>query len=397
MLAIYIFHTRYISCDYFLKKFMKVRSVDTTIINNNAGRNQNTVSAGINAAKNTSNKLSFKGFDPTTSLIDFWAAIARGGLAASFTVQDMLGTNFPRTFAALDRNKDITGKNNYKAAIEVAIREFTTGPSMFIIPALVLSGASRYSGTANKVPVDNIAIFSDIMKGTVNNLGENKFKDVDFKSLSKEELSEAGMQIKKTFYKDVFESIFSQFDSTAGINTDEYVELMLKAESPDVPKRNFFMSMFNKKVMKNGVPVDSKDEILAQLSTKFAADKKSHTKGWGNFLSARVIPDAKPLNITDIVDDMKNFSNDFAKQYISAQGKDLQAGSKVLVEKFVNNFRDSRIGSRFVTNVMMVIATGLFMSIIPKLYTRSKTNPETEAIYAQVNKQRQGASNNEDK
>ncbi len=388
---------RYISCDYFLKKFMKVRSVDTTIINNNAGGGRNSAPSGISASKNTSNKLSFKGFDPTTSLIDFWAAIARGGLAASFTVQDMLGTNFPRTFAALDRNKDITGKNNYKAAIEVAIREFTTGPSMFIIPALVLSGASKYSGTANKVPVDNIAIFSDIMKGTVNNLSENKFKDVDFKSLSKEELTDAGMQIKRTFYKDVFESIFSQFDNKTGINVDEYVELMLKAESPNVPKRNFFMSMFNKKVMKDGVPVDSKDEVLSQLSTKFAADKKSHTNGWGNFLSAKVIPDSKPLNISDIVDDMKNFSNDFAKQYITAQGKDIQAGSKVLVEKFVNNFRDSRIGSRFITNVMMVVATGLFMSIIPKLYTRSKTNPETEAIYAQVNKQRQGAANDENK
>ncbi len=235
------------------------------------------------------------------------------------------------------------------------------------------------------------------MKGTVNNLSENKFKDVDFKSLSKEELTDAGMQIKRTFYKDVFESIFSQFDNKTGINVDEYVELMLKAESPNVPKRNFFMSMFNKKVMKDGVPVDSKDEVLSQLSTKFAADKKSHTNGWGNFLSAKVIPDSKPLNISDIVDDMKNFSNDFAKQYITAQGKDIQAGSKVLVEKFVNNFRDSRIGSRFITNVMMVVATGLFMSIIPKLYTRSKTNPETEAIYAQVNKQRQGAANDENK
>uniref|UniRef100_UPI003A859A1A hypothetical protein n=1 Tax=Helicobacter ganmani TaxID=60246 RepID=UPI003A859A1A len=58
---------------------------------------------------------------------------------------------------------------------------------------------------------------------------------------------------------------------------------------------------------------------------------------------------------------------------------------------------DSRIGSRFITNVMMVVVTGLFMSIIPKLYTRSKANPETEAIYAQVNKQRQGAANDENK
>ena len=56
-----------------------------------------------------------------------------------------------------------------------------------------------------------------------------------------------------------------------------------------------------------------------------------------------------------------------------------------------------KILKKFKTNVTMVVATGLFMSIIPKLYTRNKTNPETDAIYAQVNKQRQGAANNENK
>ena len=101
---------------------MKVRSVDNTIIQNR----QDALNATPKNARTFNSSLSaspsFKGIDPTTAMIDFWAAIARGGLAASFTVQDMLGTNFPRTFAALDRNKDITGKNNYKAAVEVAIR-----------------------------------------------------------------------------------------------------------------------------------------------------------------------------------------------------------------------------------------------------------------------------------
>lgn len=399
MLATYVYLMRYIFCDRFLKKFMKVRSVNNTIINNSLTEGRDIGQSQASVLKNSKNnrQISFKGADLTTSLIDFWAAIARGGMAASFTVQDMLGTNFPRTFAALDRNKDITGKNNYKAAVEVAIREFTTGPSMFIIPALVLAGASHYSGEANKVPVDNIAIFSDIMKGSINTLGDNKFKDIDFKSLSKDELQNANIEIKKTFYKDVFQNIFSQFEGASDINIDEYVDLMLKAEDQATPKRNFFMSMFNKKITKDGVQVDAKDEILSQLSTKFVADKKSHTQGWGDFLTAKIIPGSKPLKISDIVDDMKNYSNDFAKQYLSAQGKNVQSNSKMLVEKFVDNFRDARIGSRFITNVMMVVATGLFMSIIPKLYTRNKTNPETDAIYAQVNKQRQGAANNENK
>lgn len=379
---------------------MKVRSVDNTIIQRKKDT-QSTVPVALRTVKNDSftstlaynNTPSFKGMDPTTCLIDMWAAIARGGLAASFTVQDMLGTNFPRTFAALDRNKDITGKNNYKAAVEVAIREFTTGPSMFVIPALVLAGASGFSGEANRVPKDTIAVFSNIMKGTMNGLQENKFKGVDFSSMTTAEAQEACKTIKEAFYSDVFKGIFAQYnEGGSNIDIKEYVDLMMKAEHPDTPKRNFYMSMFNKKVSVLGKEVDSKDEIISQLSTKFVADKKAHTKGWGNFLTAKIIPNGKEFDISHIAADMKNFTDDFARQYVTTQRKNSNGG-RVILEKFIDNFRNARMGSRVLTNILMVVATGAFMCIIPKLYTRNKTNPETDAIYEQVNQQRKGAVN----
>ncbi len=379
---------------------MKVRSVDNTIIQRKKDT-QSTVPVALRTVKNDSftstlaynNTPSFKGMDPTTCLIDMWAAIARGGLAASFTVQDMLGTNFPRTFAALDRNKDITGKNNYKAAVEVAIREFTTGPSMFVIPALVLAGASGFSGEANRVPKDTIAVFSNIMKGTMNGLQENKFKGVDFSSMTTAEAQEACKTIKEAFYSDVFKGIFAQYnEGGSNIDIKEYVDLMMKAEHPDTPKRNFYMSMFNKKVSVLGKEVDSKDEIISQLSTKFVADKKAHTKGWGNFLTAKIIPNGKEFDISHIAADMKNFTDDFARQYVTTQRKNPNGG-RVILEKFIDNLRNARMGSRVLTNILMVVATGAFMCIIPKLYTRNKTNPETDAIYEQVNQQRKGAVN----
>ncbi len=285
--------------------------------------------------------------------------------------------------------------NNYKAAVEVAIREFTTGPSMFVIPALVLASATRFSkfaGEANRVATDNIAIFSDVMKGTMNGLHDGTFKNVDFSNMTTSEAKEATNTIKEAFYTDVFKGIFAQYgEEGKNINIKDYVDLMMKAEHPDTPKRNFFMSMFNKKATVLGREVDSKDEIMSQLSSKFVADKKAHTKGWGNFLSAKITPGSKALNIGDIADDMRNFSTDFAKQYVSAQRKDLNGG-RIILEKFINNFRDMRMGSRFATNLLMVLATGLFMCFIPKLYTRNKTNPETDAIYEQVNQQRKGAN-----
>lgn len=376
---------------------MKVNGVENTTYNNAAGvansnggakHYNNTPTAGVSSTP------SFRGIDPTTCMIDFWAAVARGGLAASFTVQDMTGTNFPRTIAALDRNKDITGKNNYKAAVEVAIREFTTGPSMFIIPALVLAGASNMAGEANRVPVANITDFSEVMKGTMSDLHKNQFRNVNFKKMTNEQANKACFEIKKAFYGDVFKSIFASHGIDEGkINIDEYVRLMMKAEDPNTPSRNFFMNMLNKKVKVLGREVDSKDEVLSQIAAKFVEDKKVHGKGWGDFLTAKVLPTSKGTGINDLMDDLKHYSNNFAKSYITSKRADIPLDKRIISSKFIDNFRDFHCGSRFLTSAMMVIATGLFMCFIPKLYTRNKTNPETDAIYAQVNQQRKGAVN----
>lgn len=374
---------------------MKVNSLQITNINNKISDNKNTNPVRYSAVQNfNSTAPSFTGVDPTSCLIDFWAAIARGGHAASFTVQDMFGTNFPRTYAALDRNKDITGKNNYKAAVEVAIREFTTGPSMFIVPAIVLAAATRLSGEANKVDTNNIAVFSDIMKGTISNLAENEFKNIDFKTIDTKEAKDVLQTIKKAFYKDTFENIFKQYDIGENkVNINEYVDMMMQIEDPNVPKRNFLMSMFKKRVKVLGKEVDSKDEILSKLCSKFVEDKKANTTGWGDFLSTKVRKGGKTFKINDIAADMKNFTDDFAKNYIAAQRK----GAVDVSGRFIENFKDMRIGTRCVTNIAIVVATGLFMSIIPKLYTRNKTNPETDAIYEQVNQQRKGAVNEDNK
>lgn len=380
---------------------MKVRSIDNTTLNNVRGQ-----AAGLPGASSylytadmsqKRDSVTFKGIDPTTSMIEFWAAMSRGGLAASFTVQDMLGTNFPRTFAALDRNKDLTGKNNYKAAVEVMIREFTTGPSMFVIPAIVLAVSSRLTGEANRVPTSNIADLSTIMKQTIQRLDEGEFKDVDFRKLSTKETKKAAQTIKKAFYNDVFTSIFEQYETTGKkVDINEYVKLMMKAESPETPKRNFFMAMFKKKAKVFGKEVEAKDEVLSRLASKFVSDKKAHTSGWGDFLRASVVKGGKEWNISDITSDIQNYSDDFIKQYLTAQRKDAKGARKIVADKFIETFKNKRIGTRCATNILMVVATGLFMSIIPKLYTRNKTNPETDAIYAQVNQQRKGASS-EDK
>ena len=81
---------------------MKVNNIQNYNCYNNSFQKARS---GVSQNKSQNNP-SFKG----DMMINFWDAVARGGFAASFTIQDMTGTNFPRTWQALQRNKDITGE-----------------------------------------------------------------------------------------------------------------------------------------------------------------------------------------------------------------------------------------------------------------------------------------------
>lgn len=65
MLATYVYLMRYIFCDRFLKKFMKVRSVNNTIINNSLTESRDIGQSQASVLKNSKNnsQISFKGAD----------------------------------------------------------------------------------------------------------------------------------------------------------------------------------------------------------------------------------------------------------------------------------------------------------------------------------------------
>ena len=153
--------------------------------------------------KQDSNDLSFKGIvgDGIVAVMD---GIERGGIAASFTVQDMFGTNFPRTYNGLQRNRDITGEYNFQEAKEVALREFITGPSMFLIPLAILFGVRNLAGTAYSVPGKRIEAFSNILTGN------DELKNI---------LVNTPDEFKSKYYASVFRNILSS--STTRLNDAE--------------------------------------------------------------------------------------------------------------------------------------------------------------------------------
>ena len=302
------------------------------------------------------NNTSFRG--ATDALVRFWEGVDRGGLAASFTIQDMLGTNIPRTWAAKDVGKDLTGKNNWGAVVENGLREFLTGPSMFVVPGGVLYASTKFGAKSNAVPVQTIKDFAEIIKKS----------NID--TTSKE-------AFKKSFYESVLECVFSNFDgikdienlAQKGIDIDDYIAQILKMESAKEK------GLINN--IKNVSMPDSKEEILEGIIKKFVTDKKANTTGYPNFLKALITDTSADkaakyeVKIGDLIDRMIKYSDDLYESL----GK--QKGS---LDDILESFTKSRMGSRFATNILMGVFTAAAMWFIPRIYTVNKTNPETDPV-----------------
>lgn len=356
---------------------MKVNNIQNRNIRYNSVKNTDK-----KAAQNTS--PSFKG----TLAVNFWDAVARGGFAASFTLQDMTGTNLPRTYQALQRNKEITGENNYKAAIEVAAREFITGPSMTFIPMAVLAFSKKKCGKANDVPLENIGAFSDQMKEILTKTKLDR-TDLDCVQNYPEQYSK---RMKNVFYERMFALALGE-DIKGGDNISNNAKELAKMleEYDNAPKRGFFKQLLDKDLIQKtgntGIQtknkkIEAKDQIFEKIVNKFSDARKTMTDDYSDLLSTDMGGILKKRNyVPSLIKDFSNFGCDIQDTMVKntvKNGAVTNVGIKY--DSFMDEFKTMRTGSKFLTNIIMVAAAALFMINIPKIYTIYKTNPETDAF-----------------
>ena len=139
---------------------MVVKAVNTPVSDNARLKRQENNNNNNSKPRNNQNySPAFKGSNPVVMLMD---AIDRGGFAASFIAQDGIGMVAPRIYEGLNRGRkvDENGKKhgplNWEFARKEGVREILSGPSAFIIPAIMLHFITKHSGTANNVSIDTI-------------------------------------------------------------------------------------------------------------------------------------------------------------------------------------------------------------------------------------------------
>ncbi len=303
----------------------------------------------------------FKGFD--NLVVNVMEAIDRGGLVASFTTQDMLGTNLPRPITALSRNKkENKGKKNTTFALKEALREFTTGPSMFIIPGVMLATAKKTIGKAMAVPEQFIKGMGEILKANP--------------------MSANGTPVTRgEFYKGVFTNILKNSTSLTGEAVEakaaEFAKGLLEVEKA---KPKSFWKNFRGIFVKG-----SQQDLLEELSDNFVRTMKAHN---ANPLTDFTVATfdvgidgvKKSAPFRKIITHMRNYADDVVSK--TAEVINIQSAKPTLskVTEFINNTNVKRIAGRFGLNLLMASAILAFLPMIPKIYNISKDNPALRGL-----------------
>lgn len=301
-----------------LRNYMKINKINYNVPNNQITKQNN-------------NKQSFKGLGPLDSGALFIAdAIENGGLAVSFTLQDMLGTNLPRPIMGLMRNKkENKGKTNKSFAAKELVREMMTGPSMFIIPGGMLHFAKKIFGKAVNVPANVIKSLSDIHLQAVNAAGQ---------SIDKQE-----------FYKNAFAQMIKHAKSEADISEATSSKA---AEFAEILADN----ITDKTKAKDAVEKISSEFV--NISKKFAKDPV-HTD-----FTVAALSDNVNTNVKDAISYITSYADDVVEK-----AKTQDAGK---VKEFITKITNKKVIGRVAMNAAMYAAIMAFLQIIPKLYNKAE-------------------------
>ncbi len=275
---------------------------------------------------NTNNPASFKGGFTDTFCLGIANAIENGGLAVSFTLQDMLGTNLPRPLMGLFRNsKENKGEKNLRFAAKELVREMTTGPSMFIIPMIMLGAGKKLFGKTIDVPMKAIKSLGEVhAKNPVNSLGQ---------AISKEE-----------FYTNVFAEMIknAKSEQSASSKTLETA----KEFAGELVKST------DKKSLKNAI---------SELGSKFTDITKSHASDPVHTDFTQAVIGNTKSSFKDAVSNMMSYADDVVVK-----------ASKNATAENVNKMVNHNVTRRFATNIIMYGAVMAFLQIIPKLYNKAE-------------------------
>ena len=350
---------------------MSVKAITAAEVNAAKSRKQN------NNLKNDRNKNqsppSFQGL--ANIPIAIADAINNGGFAFSFIAQDGFGMAFPRVLEGINRRErnPETGKKegpyNWAFARREGIREILSGPSAFIIPAIILKFVKKYSGQANNVPVNMIQ-----------GLGQNFLNYAADNAATLDDVVKTRQEFYESVFKNVLNTTLNGQMPEKELNelAKTYMQRAIEIESAKDNKKSLWKKITGAKV--EGSPEDLTESLLRD----FMSLKKKYLDASVNETSAAMVVNPEKIGkygieITEKDTDGVGFKKllktmtDFTDDVIESTGKAMKKAkenfNKQEAEEFLKNFIARRTGSRIITNLGMWSAVVGFYALIPHLYS----------------------------
>ena len=295
------------------------------------------------------NKPSFKSLG--MSIVGLTGSVMQGienkGYFLSFLIQDGLGMTLPRIGTGLYRDKETTGKYNYKEAGEVALREGLTGPFLVGAAPISLFFATKYCKSFN-TNSRLIKILGDNFKELIKN--PNLDKSVkNNKYLLQKEFQR--LNIEK-FYKQTIPE---------DKNPDETINYILKQ-----------MEGFNFKDKK--LSEESYKNILNKLNDKLIENSQNLDELCR--LSAKYQGGIKTFAAGDVIKAIRDYSEDAIIN---------NANFHTVGEKEAENIKNRLAAKRFLFNYGTVAGTLAGLYQLPKIYAYNKVAPGASNFLEQAN------------
>lgn len=279
----------------------------------------------------------------------FMQYIENKGFLASFLVQDGLGMTLPRVGAGFLRDKEVTGQYNMQEGFEVLGREGLTGPCMMAVAPIMLLIAAKF-GKSTSVNSQLIKRFGNSLKQIVSKPEFNK------------DLLKNKDQFKHEFMKNNIEQMLADTIGKENVKEDSISFILSEIKKYEtIPADAELKGLFGKKKYRkermnaiiehiNDLKYSSGNdlELLNKLKVGTQSDK------------------ASAYSTKDAIDAMLKYSNDAIT---------LNKHLSKLDEAAADDFKNSSIAKRMITNISTMAATLGVLAVLPKLYIRNSIAP----------------------
>lgn len=275
--------------------------------------------------------------------------VDKKGFLVDFLIIDALSMIIPRILVGLSRDREKTGKLNYKAGAEEAGREITSGPSMMVIPMGILAIANHFS-PASQMKKATLESLTEGMNSVVDN--------TDSKLLTNHE------HLNKTLSNKLFDDAFKDFDLE---NREGYKSKFTEFLNDSTKLEN---KMFKNKEFR--AKSGEFEKLIVEINNANRAAVPSDTK---------VLSLSKGgVSAIDLFEDFSSYSKDvvakFSKKDFGAQAAET---AKTEAKSFLEKIKNVRSLTKLATAATAFLAVGGFLLYLPKLYQQGKVSPAMES------------------